>query len=713
MTSTTTAISYCRLCPAACGIELEMDADRVVKISGDELHPLTNGFTCTKGRHLADFHTDPSRLRNSQRRLPDGEHEDIAVDTALAEIAARLGDIIAEHGPESIALYTGTSAAMASLTLPFTLAFWRTIGSRRKFSSMSVDQSAKWVTENRLGRWAAGGQRFADADVWMLVGTNPLVSMQGGYFTGFPIHDGIRRLQAEQQRGLQMIVVDPRRTELATRADVHLQIIPGTDAVLFAGIIHVLLAEDLIDREFCDRWVNGVDNLRAAVATFTPDRVATVCGVNEDELIGAARLFGSGRTGMATGGTGPDMGPHANLAEHLIQVTNVLCGRFAREGDQLTGTSVLGSGKPLPAEAVAPNRHWEHGEMGVRGFGLLNNELPSVSLPDEIGRTDGRRIRALIVSGGNPAAAVPGTDTITEALASLDLLVTIDPFMSQTAQVADYVIAPVMHLERPDTTRAYESLVDQPFAQYTSAILEPPPGVIDDWEFFLRLANEMGKTLTVAGREYAPGDEIPSADQVLASFSTRARVPLADVRRQPHGAIFNDVEPVRAAPPRRDAVDRFEMAPSDVLAELRALNESAAPPDPDQILLIVRRAKEVINSTGTQITGLVRERRNPCRLHPDDLARLGLGDGDVVTVASAHGSIQTTVSPDDTLRRGVASMTHGFGGPGPADAPERGGASTNRLLSPTENLQSISGMPLMTAVPVAIASVLADRCDTA
>ena len=187
---------------------------------------------------------------------------------------------------------------------------------------------------------------------------------------------------------------------------------------------------------------------------------------------------------------------------------------------------------------------------------------------------------------------MPGTDTITEALASLDLLVTIDPFMSQTAQVADYVIAPVMHLERPDTTRAYESLVDHPFAQYTSAILEPPPGVIDDWEFFLRLANEMGKTLTVAGREYAPGDEIPSADQVLASFSTRARVPLADVRRQPHGAIFNDVEPVRAAPPRRDAVDRFEMAPSDVLAELRALNESAAPPDPDQILLIVRRAKK-------------------------------------------------------------------------------------------------------------------------
>lgn len=105
--------------------------------------------------------------------------------------------------------------------------------------------------------------------------------------------------------------------------------------------------------------------------------------------------------------------------------------------------------------------------------------------------------------------------------------------------------------------------------------------------------------------------------------------------------------------------------------------------------------------------------RNPCRLHPDDLGRLGLVAGDDVTVASAHGSIQTTVSPDSTLRCGVASMTHGFGGPGPARSPERGGASTNRLLSSTVDLQSISGMPLMTAVPVMIAALSADRCDTA
>ena len=558
---------------------------------------------------------------------------------------------------------------MASLTLPFTLAFWRTIGSSRKFSSMSVDQSAKWVAENRLGRWAAGGQRFADADVWMLVGTNPLVSMQGGYFTGFPIHDGMRRLQHEQRRGLQLIVVDPRRTELAVRADLHLQIVPGTDAALFAAIIGVLFADDLIDHEFTARWVDGVDALRSAVAAFTPERAAEVCGVPADLIVRAAHLFAAGpngqRRGMVTGGTGPDMGPHANLAEHLMQVTNVLCGRYARPGDRLTGTAVLGSGKPLPAEAVAPDRHWERTEPGVRGFGVLNGEAPSVTLADEITRTDGKRIRALIVSGGNPAAAVPGTDSMTDALGSLDLLVTIDPFLSQTAAVADYVIAPVMHLERPDTTRAYESLMDQPFAQYTPPILDAPAGTIDDWAFLLRLAWAMGNTLKVAGREYAPSDAVPTADEVLASFSTRARVPLDTVRSLPHGAMFDEVPPVHAAAPTDGASGRFAVAPDDVVAELAALDARAAATSDDRMLLIVRRAKEVINSTGTQIAELVRDRRNPCHLHPDDLAALGLCEGDEVTITSDHGSIRTTVSADSTLRRGVVSMTHGFGGPGP------------------------------------------------
>lgn len=362
MTVAEQVITYCRICPATCGLVVDVvetdEGRRVIKSIGDELSPLTRGFTCTKGRHIADLVHAPNRLRSAQRRNERGEHELIDTEQAIEEIAARLGDIIAAHGPDSVALFTGTQAAMASLTLPFTLAFWRTLRSCSKFSSMTIDQSAKWVTEGRLGMWAAGGQRLADADVWMFLGTNPIVSMQGGYFTGFPIHDGLRRIQEEQRRGLKLIVVDPRRTELAARADVHLQIVPGTDAPLVAGILRQVLADGLADDEFVERWANGLDDLRGAVEPFTPDVVATVCGVDVDDLRVAAGIFGEAGSGMATTGTGPDMGPHANLAEHLVQALNVACGRYPRR--ETNWPTLLCSAPPNHC----PLRWWHQIERG-------------------------------------------------------------------------------------------------------------------------------------------------------------------------------------------------------------------------------------------------------------------------------------------------------------------------------------------------------------
>jgi anaerobic selenocysteine-containing dehydrogenase len=713
----TTMTTYCRLCPAACGLQVELDEGRVIKITGDEQQALTRGFTCIKGRHLGDFSSDPGRLLQSQRKVAPGVFEDIAFDAAIDEIATRLTDIIDTHGPDAVALYTGTQASMASLTLPFTYAFWKTIGSRKRFSSMTVDQAAKWVTEDRLGRWAAGAQRFDEADVWILVGTNPLVSMQGGYFTGFPIHDGFRRLAEERKRGLQLIVIDPRRTEVANHADIHLQLLPGTDAALFAGLINIMLTEQLHDPEFCARWAPGVEQLRVAVAPFTAALTAAVCGVVEADLVTAARMFGRASRGMVTSGTGPDMGPWANLAEHLIQTTNVICGRFPRAGDRVAGTAVLGSAKPVPAQAISPRREWERGWRSDTGYGLLQNELPAVTLPQEItGRasagvpgtpgTPGTPIKALIVSGGNPLVAVPGKNAMAEAFGSLELLVTIDPFMSETAQLADYVIAPVMHLERPDSTRSYESLMDKPFAQYTPAVLPAPAGVIDDWEFFLRLTWAMGKSLHAAGKEYAPGSALPSTDDVLASFSARGRVTLADVRDHQHGRFYDDLEPVRAVDATDGVTDTFDVMPHDVAAELAQV-ERAATHQRDvvaegRLLLVVRRAKEVVNSAGTQLAGLVRTPRNPIYVHPDDLARLGVEHGSRVRITSAHGTIETVAQRDATMRVGVVAMTHGFGGPGASGDPSGAGASTNRLISADSELQPISAMPMLTAIPVSL-----------
>ncbi|MET0627965.1 MAG: molybdopterin-dependent oxidoreductase [Acidimicrobiia bacterium] len=695
-------VTYCRICPATCGLVVDVEDNRVVRAIGDVDNGLTRGFSCPKGRHIGDFLSAPDRYRTSMKRVGDA-HEPIEAGAAIEEINVRLRDIVEEHGPNSVAFFGGTQAAFATLTGPFAAAWWRTVGSPKSFGTMTIDQSAMWVVDGRMGMWAAGRQDFDTADVWMLVGTNPIVSLQGGDFTGFPIHDPLRRLHEAKQRGLRLIVVDPRRTEVAAQADLHLQLRPGTDVALFAALLHVLLRDGLQDDAFVSRWVDGLDALRTAVAPWTPRVAAARCDVPVADIEAAARMFGEAARGMALSGTGPDMGPDSNLAEHLIRSLNVVCGRYPREGDVTAGKAVLGSPKSPPGMAIGPDRTWERGYRSRLGFGTLKHQLPTGSLPAEILEPGPDRVRALFVSGGNPAAAIPDQELAVRALSSLELLVTVDPFPSATAKLAHYVIAPMMHLERPDITRAFEHQFEEPFAMYTPAVVDAPPDTIDDWEFWLRLAWAGGHTVSFAGRDYPPGTPVPTTDEVLASMATRGRVSFDEVKTHPHGKVYEHLSAPVVGPPVEGAEGRFDLLAPDVADELATALAGEAGDDVDRpFRLVVRRTKETINSLGTRVPGLPRHPYNPCFANADDLDELGLAPDSLVTVASAHGSIRAVVQADATLRRGVLSMTHGFGGLPGDDDPLLHGASTTRLLSLSSGAQSINAMPHMSAIPVSL-----------
>ena len=645
-----------------CGLEVELDGGRVTSIKGDAAHPLSQGYTCTKGRHFGDVHARPDRFLTARR----GD-EELPILDAVREVGERLAAIAAEHGPDSIALFRGTQATTSALTFPFSVAFWRATGSRSLYTTMTIDQSAKWVTESRLGRWLGGRQRFEDADVWLLAGTNPLVSLQGGDLTGFPIHNPSRALRDARARGLKLIVIDPRRTETAARADLHLQLRPGTDAVLYGGLLHVLFAAGLVDREFCVRHVSGIDALRGAVAGLTPAVVGERCGLQPSEVVEAARVFGSAGRGMAMSGTGVDMGPFSNLAEHLLSCLNVVCGRFPRAGEPVAHPAVLRAPVPAKAQVAGPAREWEHDP------GTIHGELPSSTLPEAIASG---RVRALLVVGANPAANLPGA---AQVLGGLELLATIEPFPTETARLAHYVLPPALAFERPDFTRPYEAYFTAPFAQYTDALLPRPAGVLEDWEILWELAGVLGLTLRVGGMKIAPGDERPSSAELLDRLGGRGRVPLADVRGHPHGAVF-DLEPLRVLEADASA-GRFDVLPDDVAAELCAAR-AAAPVNGFQ--LVVRRIKRAMNTLGA-------DRENPCSVHPDDLAALGLRAGDEVELASAHGAVHTVVTADRTLRPGTVSLTHGFAR-----------ANAAHLISPTADVQAINAMPVMTALPVTV-----------
>ncbi len=691
--------SFCRLCASSCGVLLDIEDGRITRVLGDAHHPISGGYTCPKGRRGGDLVHGHDRLTSSMRRTATGTHEQISATQAVTEIAERLQAIVDRHGSEAVALYMGTQQNFSALTPVMARSWFRGTGSHKLFSTMTIDQSAKWVVAERMGSYLGGRQRFEDADVWLLAGTNPIVSANGGDGDGAVVHNPSVALRSAQARGLQLIVVDPRRTETAALADVHLSPRPGTDAVLFAGLLHVVLTENLHDLDFCRRYTADLSALTDAVSAVTPTVVQRICGVPADQVDHAARLFATARRGMATSGTGLCMGPHSNLAEHLVAALNVVCGRYLREGEQADDRSVLTRRVPARAEVDPPARAYEHGyQSRVGGVRAIRGELPSGILADEILEPGPDRVRALIVSGGNPAAALPDRKKTLRALRSLDLLVCVDPRMSSTARLADYVIAPTTMYERADHTAIMEPFFPQPFAQFTPALVSPPPGVVDDWRFFLDLATACGQPVKFAGRILDPAAPLTS-EQLLAMTAERGRVDFADVVASPHGYAAGPSGAVVGAATAEAMRNRLVLMPDDVRAELHeALVESAAADD-FPMRLTVRRIREAVNSTGTRVPGLVPGGTNPVAVHPDDLAALGIGDGQEVTVRSASGRLCAKARADRTLARGTASMTHCFDS---TDIAGAHGVNVNALTSNAAGVQTINAMPTLTAVPVAI-----------
>lgn len=668
---------------------------------GDAQHPISGGYTCPKGRRAADLTHGPGRLTTSMRRTAGGRHEPIAVSRAVADIATRLRRIVDEHGPDAVALFCGTQQNFAALTPPSARAWFRGTGSHKLFSTMTIDQSAKWVVAERMGTYLGGRQRFADADVWLLIGTNPVVSGNGGDGDGAVVQNPATTLRRARERGLTLIVVDPRRSETAALADIHLAPRPGTDAVLLAGLLHVILAEGLHDPDFCGRHAAGLPALREAVDRVTPEVVERVCDVPAEAARAAARAFGRGSRGMATSGTGLCMGPHSNIAEHLVAALNVVCGRYLREGEPADDRAVLTRHLPARAEVAAPARAYERGfRSRIGGVRAIRGELPSGILADEILEPGPDRVRALIVSGGNPAAALPDRAKALRALRSLDLLVCIDPYMSDTARLADHVIAPTTMYERADHTAIMEPFFPRRFAQFTSPAVIPPAGVVDDWRFFFDLATASGQPFKFAGRILDPTSPPTSAD-LLAMMAERGRLPFEELVAADHGRLVGDSGTVVGPPTPEGAGRHLELLPDDVRAELDDALDPSSCTSEFPLRLVVRRIREAVNSTGIRVPGLVPGGGNPARIHPDDLERLGVADGAQILLRSASGSVRATARADHTLAPGAVSMTHCFGG---VDE-DAAGVNVNDLTGTLGGVQSINAMPTLSAVPIAIVPV--------
>jgi anaerobic selenocysteine-containing dehydrogenase len=691
------------------------------------------GYTCVKGRNQVALYNHPDRLTRPLRRGSDGRFAAISLDQAVDEVAERLRTIRDRHGPRSVAIYCGTNVYIGDpINLSMIDAFLRGLGSPMFFNSGSIDQPGKLIAKGLHGVWMAPGYGVEDPDVAVLVGNNPLVSHQGR--TGNP-GDAIKDIV--RKGGL--VVVDPRRTETAAHASIHLQPIPGTDPAILAAMIRVILEEGRGDRAFLAENVTGIGHLRRAVSAFSPDSVAFSAGIAAGDLVRAARLFASHRRGYAAAGTGPNMTGQGTLIEYLILCLDTICGHWMRAGEQVCGALSItpAHAQPKKAQAMPPFPSYGFGEsLRVRGLRNTAAGLQTAALPDEILLPGEGQVRALLSIGGNPAASWPDQIKTVEALRALDLLVHTDVQMSATAKLADYVIASKLPYEIAGTNlfNDFVSLFSnglgqsRSYAQYTPPIVDPPDGadVVEDWNLLYRLAQGMnlqlelypglGSLLPGGAPTYPDMARIPTFDEMLDLVHSGSRIPLEEVKRHPHGAFFPD-PPVYVGEKDSGWQGRLDVGNAQMMSDLAAsARDSARVPAPDTTFpfrLISRRLRHVHNSPGVAIPE-GRPRYNPAYVHPDELGRLDLEPGSLVRICSARSAVLAIVQSDSTVRPGVVSMAHAFGDlPDSDDDVVLVGSSTSRLLDSAGVFDRYSGQPLMSNVPVRIEQLTEPRDSTA
>ncbi len=710
--------SVCRNCPSMCPILVTLDDGVVVKAEGDRDAPLYQGYICPKGRAIPQQYGRPGRLLHSLKRLPDGSRVPISSEALVEEIADRLSGMLARYGPQAVAIFMGMSALEQPAVSGMLFAFAGAIKTPLIFTNATIDQPGLSMAQALHGSWGGGRVHPDQWDTLLLVGGNPVISKQ--HLIQNPSH----QLKALTRAGARLVVIDPRRSETARRAAVHLQLIPGEDPTVLAGLINLIFELDGVDHDFARTHAEGIDALREATRRFTPDYVAARAGIDADDLLAAARILVEARTGDTALGVGPSMATRGTLSSYLALCIQTLRGFWAREGDPVSRPRVLMPPADARAQAYAPRPAWGFGlKTSVRGLQQTAAGMPAGALPELMLTAGDDRVRALFSHGG-PMYSWPQQSRTIEALSALDLFVTHDIELSATSAMADYVVATRLPLEVPAFSQVNEisGLVHpgyswtEPYAIYQPAILEPPEGsdLMESWQLYYRLAQKLGLTLQMvdfAGANPPIALDMtiePTTDDLYEIICTGSTVPLSQVKDHPHGGLFDEArKTVLPGEPGHDA--KLQLADPAMLAELGGVRDEDVlerrKTDADYPFLLIPKRMQNSTNSMPRVDGIVRTGYNPLFMHPDDMARSKLEPGAMVRLKTRHGTAVGFVEADPDLRPRVVAMTHGFGARhGVAYEPRLHGTNVNQLLSWEDDNDPYHGMPRMGAVPISVLS---------
>jgi anaerobic selenocysteine-containing dehydrogenase len=751
----------CNLCYLNCGLEVTVADGRLVKVRGDRTNPKSQGYLCNKASRVPYYANDGHRLTSPLRRRPDGGFDAISWETAIAEIAGRIGAIHAAHGGQAFALYGGggqgnhAGAAYAS-------ALFQALGSINKFNALAQEKTGDFWVNGRLfgSQTCHTTEDIHHCDLLLAIGCNPWLAH--GFVNA---RDQLNQIRKDPAR--KLIVVDPRRTETAEHADLHMAVRPGADAFFLGALLATLVRRDAIDHAFIEARTEGFDEVRDALLRIPVATWAEAADIPVADIDRCADMILAAKAMVVRVELGIQQGVNSTLNSYLEKLLILLTGSFGRRG-----TNQLHSWlQPL----------WGHSK-GER-FAPADQEfiaalLPPNIFPQAVLGDHPDRLRAVFVDSNNPANTAADTEAVERALRSLDLLVVVDVAMTETASLAHYVLPAASQYEKTEFTY-FNFEFPTNYFQVRAPVMPQLPGTRPEPEIYLSLVRALGlmpdesvlAPLRDAARcsrlDFAAAfgafmkenpaaaaiaplvlydtlgrtlpDQMGSAAVLWAAARACAGHSPASVRRGinaspdlPDGMLgealfdalltkrqgtafsqhdYDEVWSLIAFPDRR-----VRLAIPELLAWLGRLDPAQIEPPADFRFILAAGQRRMYNANQ-----IVRDpawrRADPdgaLLVHPDDLAALGVNDGGWVAVRSAKGRLVVRAQADTAMRRGQLALPHGFGQSYPA--PD-GSSLTNgpriNLLTASSNRDPIAGTPYHKNVPVCLEPVTPEEAASA
>jgi len=660
--------TLCDICNASCGMSIKMINNNSFRAIGIEEHPFSQGYLCPKGLAVNELVNSPERIQKPLFKQDFGEWLAISWERAFSILIHGLKELKEKHGAESMAVHVGRVGVRKEFAA-YWEAFCRLYGTPNYSTAGSHCHLSKTMA-NIITCGVLPVPDFQNSDCIVLWGSNPAISVPP---------DG-KKIRNACKRGAKLIVIDPQKTPMAKKADIHLQLRPGTDGALALGIIHTIIERKLYNANFVEKWTIGFGQLCRHVQDYPPEKVEIITGVPASKIREAARLYAEHPPACISIGIAVELQTNGFQASRAISILQAICGNL-----DIRGGALFPPGKKLSPLFKTSKNHQKPaiGEKEFPLFYKMTQTAQANIYTRAILDHTPYPLKGLIVVGSNPVLTWPNAGLVKKAFSILDFLVVVDHFMTETARLAKLVLPVTTFLGRNE-------LYDYSTINGEARIFLAPK-VLDenlptDWILCKILAERMGFS-----------DFLPWTNEEEAiNYRLKALgISLADLKGRPSGFLYDDWQErkylIHGFNTPSGKVELYSKELEDYgYAPLPVFDEPAESPYSTPglassfplILTTGARTMPYMHSRFHNIPSLRKLSPEPLvELHPEKARELGIEEGEMVRVESIRGALTVKAKFNQEIEPGIIFIPHGW---------EEANAN---LLTNNEKLDPITGFP--------------------